>query len=500
MTTSKHRTFRDGAWAAALAAILMLATMGGAAPAKAHGAQNSDRQLWVSRYDAAQLEAPLGGDDRANDLVVSPDGATVYVTGRSGVVDRVAHTDWATVAYDVATGQQRWVARYDGPGDDMDQPQAIGISPDGSTVFVTGNSRPGTLLMSRNNYDTVAYDAQTGAELWVARYVGPGTRSPLVPGLGVVATIPDVANDLAVSPDGAAVYVTGSSLEDGEYFARDYATVAYDARTGAQLWVARYGEAGITESAHDVMVNPDGSAIYVSGRISGPDEIWATIAYDPDSGAPLWVNRGSDLGGLGAVSPDGATVYFAGTNDGDYVTGAYDARTGARTWAVRYDGPANAADRVGGLAVSHDGASVFITGVSQSSTWDSKWAAATVAYDADTGARAWVAYHHGPTGAQPADLAVSPDDAAVYITGGDYGGNSDDYMTVAYDAHTGAQRWLEHYDGPDRGQDFAVAVDVSPDGSAVYISGRSSNARDSDDPTDYETASFATVAYDATRP
>jgi hypothetical protein len=76
------------------------------------------------------------------------------VTGRS--VGSNGFYDYATVAYDAATGAKVWVKRYDGPAHDNDNDSAfaLGVSPDGSTVFVTGGS------VGSNGYDdyaTVAY-------------------------------------------------------------------------------------------------------------------------------------------------------------------------------------------------------------------------------------------------------------------------------------------------------------------------------------------------------
>lgn len=64
--------------------------------------------------------------------------------------------DYATVAYDAVTGAELWVARFDGPASGDDRATALGVSPDGSTVYVAGTSEgDGT------SYDiaTVAYDA-----------------------------------------------------------------------------------------------------------------------------------------------------------------------------------------------------------------------------------------------------------------------------------------------------------------------------------------------------
>ncbi|MGH2554690.1 MAG: PQQ-binding-like beta-propeller repeat protein, partial [Actinomycetota bacterium] len=154
---------------------------------------------------------------------------------------------------------ERWVARYDGPGDGYGFASALGVSPDGSTVFVTGESR--------SDYATLAYEASTGAERWVARYDGPGNSD-------------DHAVALGVSPDGSAVFVAGSSL--GVEAGYDYATLAYDASTGAERWVASYdGPANEGDFARALGVSPDGSTLFVMGHSLGLGAgfDYATVAY-----------------------------------------------------------------------------------------------------------------------------------------------------------------------------------------------------------------------------
>jgi hypothetical protein len=58
------------------------------------------------------------------------------------------------VTYDALTGVQLWVKGYTGPGNGNNVATAIGVSPDGTKVFVTGHS-----LGSTGTYDyaTVAY-------------------------------------------------------------------------------------------------------------------------------------------------------------------------------------------------------------------------------------------------------------------------------------------------------------------------------------------------------
>src|SRR5258707_9020751 len=148
-------------------------------------------QLWVSRYNG-----PASGGEPATDaaisVAVSPGGSAVFVTGISVGSGGSAY---ATVGYDAATGAQLWASRYSGPGNGENNARQVTVSPDGGTVFVTGGSLGSG---SGTDYATVAYDAATGAQRWVSRYNGPGNAN-------------DEALSLAVSPDGATVFVTGAS-------------------------------------------------------------------------------------------------------------------------------------------------------------------------------------------------------------------------------------------------------------------------------------------------
>jgi hypothetical protein len=134
---------RRRAVAAALSCAALLTGLGAAAPAavaavRGQGAATAlaaapGSQLWVSRYHGPS------GADYASAMVVSPDGATVFVTGtRCGTA---AGNDYATVAYNAATGAQRWASRYNGPAGGDDCAGSVAVSPGGATVFVTGTSR-----------------------------------------------------------------------------------------------------------------------------------------------------------------------------------------------------------------------------------------------------------------------------------------------------------------------------------------------------------------------
>jgi WD40 repeat protein len=140
---------------------------------------------------------------------VSPDGSRVFVTGESDGITGLF--DYATVAYDAATGDRLWVRRYNGPGNGNDNALSLTANPDGSELFVTGISSG---ITSGGDYATVSYDAATGARMWVRRYNGPGNGN-------------DEADSVALNPDGSKVFVTGFSL--GRKSGLDYATVSYGA-------------------------------------------------------------------------------------------------------------------------------------------------------------------------------------------------------------------------------------------------------------------------------
>ncbi|HET7244164.1 MAG TPA: PQQ-binding-like beta-propeller repeat protein [Streptosporangiaceae bacterium] len=392
-------------------------------------------RLWLSRVKGGVLS-----------MAVSPDGGTVFIAGGTG------DGDYLTVAYGAATGAQKWLKRYTGPSNGRDGAASVAVSPDGSTVFVTGTSQGAT---TKNDYATVAYNAATGAQLWAHRYNGPANGY-------------DAAQSVLASPRGSAVFVTGTSDTSTGV---DYATAAYDAVTGAQLWARRYtGEPNMYASA---AVSPDGSTVFVTGtrlwRATGED--YATVAYNAVTGAQLWAARytsgtgkSPDLVQSVAVSPDGNMVYVTGasSNAQGYATVAYNAATGAQLWVARYNYGFGLR-----VAASPDGRTVFVTGSSADQQY------ATVAYNAVTGAQLWTARYTGPSYNSPSSMAVSPDGRTLYVTGYSQGGaaTDDDYATVAYGAVTGAQLWAQRWSSHGSYADFAVSVAVSPTGRRVFVTG-----------------------------
>ena len=352
-------------------------------------------------------------------------------------------------------------------------------------MFVSGSSSGRTGV----DYLTFAYDSSTGEQLWQARHHGPDGRDAYFQALDV-------------SPGGDLVFVTGrfTGSTPGE-------TVAYDASTGAQVWVQGFG-GRVTDrrgSPRDLAVSPDGTMLFVTGsqRVSGGSQDYATVAYLAATGERVWTKRydgrgadGSDWAQALAVAPDGGTLFVTGTIDGKaygYATLAYDAATGSKVWTARHGWGDLRDISPAEIAVSADGTRVFLTG--SNFTWTTKtwWTSSdTLAYDAATGDEVWEVRSGGElrVPGYTSSLVVSPDGSTVFVTGSGSGPTSTlDYVTTALDASSGTVLWDRHYHGGgDYAQDVAFSMALSADGSTVFVTGASGPWRDPD---------YATVAYDA---
>ncbi len=362
--------------------------------------------------------------------------AAASLAGLSGTGQATAVTQHAASAR--VPGGLVWTSLYSpttgGAG------TAIAVSPSGSTVFAAGDvPGAGQFVV---DFVTVAYNPQTGSQVWASQYRGPGVSIPTA---------------VAVSPDGSRVFVTGSSEGDGTN--RDWATVAYNAATGQQLWVRRYnGPGNAGDDPAGIVAAPDGTAVFVTGlsQGAGSGRDYTTIAYDAATGKQLWT--GTSIGR---------------SSEADYATVAYAAASGRQEWVARYNGHANKDDSAQSVAVSPDGRKVFVTGSSWSRSSVSGPDYATVAYKAATGDPLWTRRYSGRSFDAAVAVVASPRRNAVYVTGSSFAGRTHrDIVTVAYKATTGAPLWISRFDG-DHKDDIPASLAVSPDGASVIVAGSS---------------------------
>jgi DNA-binding beta-propeller fold protein YncE len=373
-------------------------------------------ERWAAIYDGGG--AGVGTGEGACCAAVSPDGSTLYVAGFSQVPPR--GLGFVTLAYDTADGTLRWVARLNARSSEQEVARGIGVSPDGSRIFVTGSMA--------GDFRTVAYDA-TGERLWIARYPSWGCCTGAV--------------SIGVDPRGRWVYVTGTKTRRGDFTATDIVTVAYRAADGAQRWLARFdGYRGQSDEACCLAVGADGSTVFVVGSVSGRNrhrDGCGTLSYDARTGELRWVARFPSRDGCRFASAVGVghatdVVFVAGGGE-DVATVAYLGSDGSEIWRDRYDGPQSLFDTASSLVVSPDDATVYVTGEAERSDTTGP-EIVTIGYGASAGNVVWTSPYDDPPGGyhEAGSIAVAPDGLHVYIAGvtaAIYSSEAQDFLTLA---------------------------------------------------------------------
>jgi 6-phosphogluconolactonase (cycloisomerase 2 family) len=399
----------------------------------------------------------VDGLDGAISVAVAGDGDHVYVTGAFDDAIAVFSRDGATGALTFLEAQ------FDGVGgvDGLDEAFSLALSTDGAHVYVTGARDNALAVFSRNN----TFGGLTFVE---AQFDGPSSAD----GLADVQSI-------AVAPDGSYVYAA-SFIDDAlVVFRRDVATGEL-----ALVEVIRDGIGGVDglDGARSVAIAPGGDHVYAVG---GDDNALAVFRRDSATGTLTFIEVARDgvngVDGLRfaisvAVAPDGAHVYAAGIDDNALAVFSRDATSGKLTFVEVIRDGSNGVNGLGGvwhLALSPDGANLYAA----SSDDD---ALAVFERDVVTGALTFVEMvrdgSNGVNGLNGAvSVAVSPDGAHVYAAG-----FQDAALAVfSRDSETGALIFIEMIrDGENSvdGLDGASAVVVSPDGSHVCATSARDNA------------------------
>jgi 6-phosphogluconolactonase (cycloisomerase 2 family) len=291
------------------------------------------------------------------------------------------------------------------------------------------------------------------------------------------------ANGVAVSPDGAHVYVTaGGTTSALGVFRRD--------ATGKLTFVEahRDGVGGVDGLglASSVAVSPDAKHVYATGR---SDSAVATFSRDSATGQLTFVERLTSATFLGgaqsvAVSPDDKHVYVAGIVSDSVSAYSRDATTGKLTFIEQKKdglGGVDGLDSARSVTVSPDGKHVYAVGAGLDD------AVVTFARNATTGQLTFVeALEDGVGGITnmnvPSGVVVSKDEKNVYVT------SELDNAVVIYSRNvtTGQLTLLEaEKNGVNDPGDAGGLVDgllgasalgITPSGGHLYATGASSNA------------------------
>jgi hypothetical protein len=301
---------------------------------------------------------------------------------------------------------------------------------------------------------------------------------------------------IITNPNGTLVFASGTIGPDA---ATDFLTIAYDAATGAVAWWDVYHGGFGRDVPHDVAVSPNGTLLMVTGNSDGGpvrSADFLTIAYNtttgrnPDGNFPWIASSNRAINSYDnplatALSPNGTLLFVTGPSQGeasennyrDYWTVAYNAADhGAEVWNMT-EGPQDQWDESSGIAVTPNGTYVFVTGRLGNGLNGTD--VGTVRYNADDGTGELVRYVHKTPFDYGEDLAISPDGSRVFATGHVGELQAADMITVAYNATNFAEEWNATYNfgdfsnPPYEDDDHALWVLVHPDSEHVFVAGSS---------------------------
>jgi uncharacterized repeat protein (TIGR01451 family) len=414
--------------------------------------------LTANPFGCNTLITPAGGLDHDYQTVVSPDGKNVYAAAWLG--------DLVEFGRDPSTGALSEIGCFSDGGAGCTQapgannPRSIALSPDGDYLYEVG---------SQNELTMFSRDPSSGQLSWIGCLTSPGAADSRCSG---VADGLEGPNSVAVSPDGASVYVTSGDDSSVAWFTRDPASglltqpaspddcISSDNTDPAGCAIDT--AAGLDDPV-TVAVSPDGSNVYVSAGGLGPDGDVAEFSRDPATGALTQLAPPNDclaaagssgcgntsVPGFGgeediAISPDGHNVYLNSFANSAVIELSRDSSTGALAPLAAPndcitsdatnpggcgDTSAVALNGVQGLAISADGLDLYAAASGPAAAGGAFNAVDELKRNPRTGALTQAAapfdcltengsgcggYNVNGLG-QPRRLAVSPDGRDVYV-------------------------------------------------------------------------------------
>jgi len=437
---------------------------------------------WVARWNGPKMWM-----DEPRAIAVSAEGS-IYVTGvtfQAYGLFLIPYYDIVTIKYSTY-GWIDWVRYYNGPGDDNDEPRAIGIDTSGN-IYVCGLS-----MGNGTSWDfiTIKY-SPLGETLWVRRSDGPINST-------------DEATAMFVDKN-SNVYVTGRSLGEDSSF--DYATIKYTS-SGDLLWVSRYnGPVGGSDISSGIVAD-DSGYVYVTGASDSTGLIYnesdyLTIKYGPN-GDMVWSRRfdGDSL----EDNPTDLTLDMTGDLfvTGNSFTsawglGSYRRLTiryfpnGDTGWAKREDRALSGyGDDIAVKALTDTSGGVCIVGHSKSvASGDDYW----MTKYSSAGEFLWQQLYTGPAylGTDRVTAALVDSQGSILVTGSSMDSYyKPDFATVKYSSE-GNVLWIKRYDGIDVPEgDLHTPTAIALGDGNIYVTGYSY--------IDNQSSNFTTIKYSPCTP
>lgn len=448
--------------------------------------------VWSRDFSGLSAAEESGGvtGERPQTLLFSEGADAVVLVGNLTREQGAGNAgEIAVVAYDAATGEERWSVRR--RPDDRNHSVATDavVSRDGTRLYVSAvtDAQLDARLAPRGLWTVFGFDLTTGAELWATKTgVACGSCGSTPFGLALAEGESGREDDVVVT---TGQDVLDPNLDDsGDDYHLAF-TRAFDAESGAVTWNVRTGgtitrDDGLFGTL--IAASPDGETVYVGGEFGSDDFTPSPLgqaerrafyfgarAYDAETGTALWTNhyhpgtasKSVSVPHALAVAPDGRHLYMAG-----------------RVWDDGYSTGTNVNDcwNYGIVAVSlapgSHGQAVWMD------THDGGLPGAGGHISGDLSDRAdTVCNGNGYSFVDVATgIAVSRNSGKVYVTGGtsEIGGTA--LTTIAYSATAGTdfrsqdpRLWTYSYVPRSATNQIAYATSIvaSPVADRVFVSG-----------------------------
>jgi hypothetical protein len=413
-------------------------------------------ESWTSKYGSSQGFENSGNIsfDSANPVAVTPDGRVVVEVGVSVVPlpgSVYGQRDLVSVAHDADTGKQLWTARFEGWGEPV-LADPTSVVAGGSAVYVTGSAQPLPKMPGPRLSFTIAYDVLTGEELWQALY--PGLENA-------------VASGSAIAPDGSRLFVAGRRVINA---AKDpwYAVmVAYDTATGDVVWNEAFKDAPADRYMSGWRVDATADRVAFLGAWVGWD------GYTTDILVATWDASGSDEGTLISKvlvpSPGGlpAGIVLAAGGTRAFVTQNADPKTNC---PLDECGPDELVEDLQRPTDPNRPNYVVESAGTE-----------TLAIDTTTGAVLWrsrfksltpeTPSYSRPWHQQPIDATADGRSVFVAVTAHDVVDSGGRLALIAYDGETGVRRWVTPFGYANQQYLAGPSVSVDPAGGGVVVAG-----------------------------
>ena len=420
-------------------------------------------QDWVNRYNG-----PGNSFDIISELI-SDNQNNVYVYGSS--VGENTLTDLTIVKYS-SNGEQKWVMRYNGKGNSIDQINSASTDNSGNS-YVTGFTTDSSMVTV---FTTAKIDS-SGNLLWIKTFSGTGFNY----GSGQSISVDNSGNAVAA----------GFMRNLSGYF--EIAVIKYS--SGGNLLASEFYSGAVPGNSLPVSLKTDSfNNVIVAGTsaaISGSEDIVLLkfdsllnlIDEDSFNGTANQNDKVSDI-----VVDQENNVFVCGSlfNTSylsDYFIAMID-RLGIIQWSLNINGSGNSYDFANSISVNDS--FVYVTGSGRSDTSLGSEDFLTIKLN-KTGAIIWTSVYNGNSGGSDYGNAVATDYAGNVYTGGasDRGNNQMTYALLKYNS-SGILQWVKNYSVAEIPEDFIYGLVIDTSGN-IIVSGISIGIN-----TDYD---FATIKY-----